>query len=220
MISDASGQRGLFWVALAALCGMAVSAVFSDWLHWPRSVFLIAYVTLIGMLLVAFARALMIDVRPLVVHLWPWGVLGTVLASAILIANVLGQPGSARPEGLALLGTLLWVGVIYGAIDGLLLSVLPVFAVGYPLGDAPFVRRLRLGALALLACAVVTVAYHFGYAEFRGSSMLGALVGNMLITGLLLGTRCPIAAVATHAIMHVAAVLHGMETVLQLPPHL
>jgi hypothetical protein len=32
-------------------------------------------------------------------------------------------------------------------------------------------------------------------------------------------TRSPIAAIGAHAAMHVASVLHGMETVHQLPPH-
>jgi hypothetical protein len=32
-------------------------------------------------------------------------------------------------------------------------------------------------------------------------------------------TGNPIAAVISHVAMHIAAVLHGVETVMQLPPH-
>jgi hypothetical protein len=38
-----------------------------------------------------------------------------------------------------------------------------------------------------------------------------------LIALTYLSTGSP--AVATHVIMHMAAVLHGMETTLQVPPH-
>jgi hypothetical protein len=49
--------------------------------------------------------------------------------------------------------------------------------------------------------------------------MVSVVIGNVIITSSYLLTGSPLAAVVTHVIMHVAAVLHGMETTLQLPPH-
>lgn len=45
------------------------------------------------------------------------------------------------------------------------------------------------------------------------------MVGNAIITSSYLLTRSPLAAILSHVAMRVAAVLHGMETTLQLPPH-
>lgn len=38
-------------------------------------------------------------------------------------------------------------------------------------------------------------------------------------TAAYLLARSPIAAVGGHVVMHVAAVLHGIDTTIQLPPH-
>ena len=64
----------------------------------------------------------------------------------------------------------------------------------------------------------MTVIYHLGYTEFQSVAIISAMVGNAIITLTYLLTGSPLAAVATHVIMHMAAVLHGMETTLQVPP--
>ena len=45
------------------------------------------------------------------------------------------------------------------------------------------------------------------------------VVGNAIITSSYLLTGSPLAAILSHVAMHVAAVLHGMETSLRLPPY-
>jgi membrane protease YdiL (CAAX protease family) len=98
----------------------------------------------------------------------------------------------------------------------------PVLAVqgpGFHASKPPWKERLGRGLLALAASLAVTVAYHAGYAEFRGPKMLSAVIGNAIITSSYLLTGSPLAAVASHVIMHVGAVFHGMDTTLQLPPH-
>jgi len=45
------------------------------------------------------------------------------------------------------------------------------------------------------------------------------VVGNAIITSSYFLTGSPLAAILSHVAMHVTAVLHGMETTLQLPPH-
>jgi hypothetical protein len=55
--------------------------------------------------------------------------------------------------------------------------------------------------------------------EFRGPGPVAPSPGNALITvGYLLTTNLMTPVIA-HMAMHVAAVLHGMETTVQLPPH-
>jgi len=144
------------------------------------------------------------------------------VAAFLLVRNIQGQPSSAVPEGGQLILALAWVGTVYGTLDGLLLNVVPVLAVqgsAFYETPQPWRKRLVLGLFALGASILLTVAYHAGYTEFRGPKIISAVIGNTIITVSYLLTGSPLAAVASHAVMHCAAVLHGMETVLQLPPH-
>jgi hypothetical protein len=49
-------------------------------------------------------------------------------SSLVLAFIVLGQDATTRQGGAALIGAVLWRGVFYGAIDGLLLSSFPILA--------------------------------------------------------------------------------------------
>jgi len=81
--------------------------------------------------------------------------------------------------------------------------------------------ELRLvGAIALIVSLLVTVAYHLGYPEYRAAGgVAGPSIGNGVISLGYLLTNNPIAAVFSHIAMHIAGVLHGPSTVMQLPPH-
>jgi hypothetical protein len=131
------------------------------------------------------------------------------------------QPPSQAPSGLYLAIALVWLGLVYGLLDGLLLTVAPVLAVFG--GDSPGLSgrtgRWRRGAMALVASLFVTAAYHVGYVEFRGPQLRQPLVGNAVLTVGYLVTGSIATPLIGHVIMHGAAVLHGTETTLQLPPH-
>jgi hypothetical protein len=79
--------------------------------------------------------------------------------------------------------------------------------------------RIIAGVFGLLASILVSFLYHLGYSEFRNRTIGSVLVGNSLITLAYLVTRNPLASMMSHIVMHVAAVLRGPETVIQLPPH-
>lgn len=49
--------------------------------------------------------------------------------------------------------------------------------------------------------------------------MAGPILGNAILTAAYLLTRNPLSTTLAHVAMHVASVLHGMETTIQLPPH-
>ena len=214
-------KQSLTWLMLACLIGFLVPAIFSMGLRWERSLFLVPYVTIITLFLAVYFRKQPIPLKKL---LGPWraGIIGAAIATLFLMWKVQQYSPSAVPEGVQLVLTLLWVGAIYGAIDGLLLNVLPVLIVyrAWPVGVNQSRQMIIIrGLLALTASIVVTVAYHLGYTEFHGISMLWVIVGNSIITSTYLLTDSPLSAIVTHVIMHIVAVLHGMETVLMLPPH-
>jgi uncharacterized membrane protein len=214
-------KQSLAWLVLAAIIGFLVPAVFSSALRWERSLFLIPYVAIVGTFLFLYFRRTPTSLRQLIGR-WPFALIGVAVATFLLMRNIQEQPASAMPEGAQLVLALAWIGLVYGVIDGLLLNVMPVLAVqgprfyeSHPSGK----ERLVRGLIALAASVVVTAAYHSGYTEFHGPKIVPVIIGNVIITSSYLLTGSPLAAVVTHVIMHIAAVLHGMDSTLQLPPH-
>lgn len=224
---DRRGPGGLSrpaagWILLAGAVGLASSAIFSSWLRVDRATFVLGHATLVAAFAAVYVAVTRI--RPLVQlrRHWRAGAAAGVLIGAFLAQGVSAQPASPRPAGAGLGYALLWLGGVYGAADALLLNVVPVLVV---YGSRPgedmrrAAARLRRGGLALLASLAVTAAYHFGFAEFRGPGLLQPLIGNAVITAGYLLSGSPLAAVLAHIIMHAAAVLHGLDTTVQLPPH-
>lgn len=210
------------WVFGAALLGFASAALLASLLGLPRDVFVGFYAAIVAGFSLGFLRIERIDPRVQLRRRWLAGVLVGTLAGALLARTVLLQPGSPRPAGGALAWALLWDGALYGIADALLLSVVPVLAV-YGSRPADELRspaaRWRWGLAALLASLFVTAAYHVGFTEFRGSALVAPLIGNGIVTLGYLASGSPIAPLLSHIVMHSAAVLHGMATTAQLPPH-
>jgi hypothetical protein len=193
-------------------------------LHLPRSIYLVPYVALVSLFLYAFVRWSRLSLTELFRHNWVWGVVGAVVVGAFVVRNIFSQPASARAAGLPLAFELLWSGVVYGLIDALLLSVLPVLAAWQAFAVLGWTNhwpgKIAVGAIALILSLFVTVCYHLGYPEYRvPGGVFGPTIGNGVMTlGYLLTTN-PITAIFSHMAMHIAGVLHGPASVMQLPPH-
>jgi hypothetical protein len=216
-----NATHGAAWVVAAALLGFAIPAVFSSGLRWERTFFLLPYVIVVLALFVLFFRWNGFSLREFTRY-WPFGLIGAGIAGYFVVQNVYAQPASGVPEGARLLWALLWFGVVYGSVDALFLNVMPVLAFqgpGFHQSNPRWQRRVWVGLLGILASILIAAAYHLGFAEFRDASLIYPLIGNAIITAGYVLTRSPIAAIGAHAAMHVASVLHGMETVHQLPPH-
>jgi hypothetical protein len=213
----------LLWVAAAALFGFGITAVFAGWLEVSRSWLVLVYATLTAPLFVGYMRWAHLDVAGLIKHHWVWGVVGAFVVSAFLIAAVTRQETSARPEGLALAGDLMWLGMVYGLTDALLLNVLPALATWRALTQRGWTDRwsgrIAAGLLAVLASVLVTAAYHLGYPEFRGEDLKDPVIGNSIMSIGYVLTQNPLTAILSHIVMHIAAVLQGAESTTQLPPH-
>ena len=113
--------------------------------------------------------------------------------------------------------------MVYGALDGLFLTVMPVVATQRALITLR-IGHYGVGCLgsamgAVAARLFMTAAYHWGYLEFRGPTLVAPLLGNALITVGYLLTPNLMTPVIAHMAVHIAAILHGMETTVQLPPH-
>lgn len=213
----------VLWVAAAAALGFTTTALFSSLLQFPRDGFVAVYALVVGLFLERYLRWSGLDTGQFLRRRWPLGVIGAVVVGALMVASVQRMAGSPRPAGWPLLWDLLWLGVVYGIVDALLLTVLPVVAI-WRAGarrqwTSHWAGRVAVGAAAFAASLVVTAAYHLGYAEFRGPQVIDALIGNGLMTLGYLVTGSPIAAIGAHVALHIASVLHGVETTVTLPPH-
>jgi hypothetical protein len=213
----------LLWVAAAAVLGFAVSEVFSSLLEVPRDWLLLAYVALLAPFLAGYVWWSRLDVGQLVRRHWRLGLAGATVAGVVMAVGVQRMDASPRATGGELLFDLLWLGVVYGVADALLLNVLPVVGVWQAstlLGrTVTWTGKIVTGAAALVASLVVTAAYHLGYAEYRGSELAEPLFGNMLMTLSYLVFANPIVAVVAHVALHVASVIHGVDSTVTLPPH-
>ncbi|MBN1666216.1 MAG: hypothetical protein JW862_03985 [Anaerolineales bacterium] len=214
----------LGWIAAAALLGFAITSIFAGWLRLPRGLFLVVYLVLVAPFLYAFVHWSNLSIRELILHNWVWGLVGAVLISAFLVRNILSQPASAHAQGLSLALDIAWLGIVYGALDALFLSVLPVLATWQAFSalgwTATMPGKLAAGVIALLASLLVTLAYHLGYPEYRtASGAMGPSIGNGIMSIGYLLTNNPITAVFSHIAMHIAGVFQGPATVIQLPPH-
>jgi hypothetical protein len=186
-------------------------------------VFVVAYVAVALPFMYAYVRWSGTNLKRAAAHHWVWGILAGLIAGAFVVNNVLNQPASPAPSGAQLVGALVWLGVVYGTLDALFLSILPMLVTWQALSALGWTShwpgRIVTGILALLASIGVTMAYHLGYPEYRNASVTGPIVGNSVMSLASLLSMSPIAAVISHIAMHVAAVLHGIDTTVQLPPH-
>ncbi len=214
----------LLWIAAAGLLGFAIAGFFAGVLHLPRNVYLIPYVGLVSAFLYSFLRWSHISIGDLLRHKWIWGVIAGVLLGFWTVGNILSQPASASSKGLELVFEILWVGIVYGLVDGLLLAALPVAAAWKAVSALGWTTRwwgkIVAGIAALLANLGVTVAYHLGYPECRvAGGLFGPVLGNAAMALGYIVSGNPIAATLSHVAMHIAGVLQGPASVLQLPPH-
>ncbi|MBN2086742.1 hypothetical protein JW758_00165 [Candidatus Peregrinibacteria bacterium] len=211
----------IIWTIGAGALGLIISAIFAGILHLRRSIFLVPYVLIIGFLLYGYYRWANLDLSELIIHNWVWGLIAALIATVLTVRNIFTQASSPRPQGLRLVFEVLWFGVIYGALDGLYLSVLPVLVTwkAFPDLGGTILGKVCLGLLALIASEFITIAYHAGYPEFRNSKISMAAIGNGIFTLGYIFSMNPISAVGAHLLMHVAAVWRGSEKTVQLPPH-
>ena len=149
--------------------------------------------------------------------------LGLAAAGVMALMVVRTDEATARPDGIELVGAVLWRGIVYGITDGLLLSVFPILVVFAALAGSRLNRRFAgkvvIGIVALIASLAMTAVYHFGYSDFRSDKVAKPLTGDIVWSLPTLVTLNPIGAPIAHAGLHTAAVLHSYETDTFLPPH-
>ena len=161
-------------------------------------------------------RSTGLDVRTTLTRHWKLG----SLPGRRPRAQRVQRGGDPRPDGAYFVSELIWRGGIYGAIDALLLTVLPCLIVYRSLGGrlATWRRRAAYFAASLVLVITITAVYHLGYSQYRADGVGAPEIGNTIISMPMLLSTNPIGSVADHAAMHISAVAHNYDTEVRLPP--
>ena len=212
------------WIAGGLVFAFLVSFLLADVLALQRDLYYGLYALLVASFLGAWARAGGFDLRATLSRNWRWGLALGLVSAGVMAAIVVGsEHATPHPGGLAFAGAILWRGVVYGAVDGLLLSVFPILAV-FAAFRREGARRgvlgtIAVGAVALAVSLGMTASYHLGYSDFRSQKVTKTLVGDAIWSAPTLVTLSPLGAPTAHIGQHVAAVVHSYQTELFLPPH-
>jgi hypothetical protein len=210
----------LGWLAAAAAVGFAVPFVGSSVLDLQHDVYLGIYFAAVLGLFWAYATSTHLDLRATLARHWKLGLALGLLFGIALVRNVLSADATPRPHGAYFVFELIWRGGIYGAVDALLLTVLPCLVVYRSLGGrlVQWRRQVAYFAASLALVMAMTAVYHLGYSQFREDGVGAPETGNSLISMPMLLSTNPIGSIADHAAMHISAVARTYETGVRLPP--
>ena len=226
--SDASVRLRLsahwIWLAGGFVVAFAVPFLLADVLEINRDLFYGLYAISVVGLILAWARSTGYDLVAAVRRRWVLALVLGIAAGGVMVLMVLRtEDSTTRPEGVELIGAVLWRGIVYGVTDGLLLSVFPILVVFAALAESRLSRRfagkVAIGAAALAASLAMTAVYHAGYSDFRSDKVMKPLTGDVVWSAPTLLTLNPIGSPIAHAGLHTSAVLHSYETDTFLPPH-
>jgi len=203
----------LVWLIAVSLGAFLVSWFLTDRLRVHRPL----YVGLLAILASALSAAYLTWSGLGIgfwVNNWAWGLVGAVLASGlltVLLSRRVTEAGS-HPRRIGV-REVVWEAAVYGAAEGLLLSVLPVVIV-WQAATGMKAGTVIAGSLALIASVAVIAIHHLGYSDFRGKKMRLAIAGCLPLSLAYVLTGSPISAIGAHMVLHFVALRRGME----LPP--
>jgi hypothetical protein len=215
-------QEGIAAFAIISVVAFSVTWVITDLGHVSRT----PYVAVLTLTTLALAAGYLAwsgtSVADLVTAGWGWGVLGGLVAAALVAPLVRRLPSGPRPAGSRLVGRFVWEGVVYGTAEAILLATLPVLAV-WQAADAlgwtdTAWAKAGSGVLAVVGALFVIAVHHLGYREFRARAarkmLSGALVGCGIQALAFILTGNVLAPVVAHIVLHWQLTLHGNE----MPP--
>lgn len=219
----ATARTHFAWLGGGLLLAFVVPFLFADTLELPRDLYYGVYAVAVVTFFLLWARRTGQALGPMLRHRWAASLLLGLLAAGVLVLVVWGKDETTRPGGLEFAAALLWRGVVYGAVDGLLLSAFPILAVFAAFAGTRARQRvagtIAVGVAALAASLAMTAVYHLGYDDFRSEKVRQPVAGDVVWSAPTLLTLNPIGATVAHAGLHVSAVVHSYETDLFLPPH-
>jgi hypothetical protein len=219
-----TARRHIAWLALGVAVSFLVPFVFADQIGVQKDVYYGIYGLAVVGLFLGWVGDTGQSLREMCARRWRLMLaLAAVFAAVSVLIALRAEDAGPTPDGIALVGSILWRGLFYGAVDGLLLSAFPILVVFAAFAGSRLRERragiVAIGAMALAASLLVTATYHLGYSDFRSSKVRKPVTGDLVWSVPTLVTLNPIGAPIAHAALHVTAVSHNSQTDLFLPPH-
>ena len=216
-----NNSEHLKWIVFGALVGFGASFIFGDSINLPLDLYYLIYFAIVIIFFTLYMKNTQLNLREWFSRRLVWGILLGLIFGALMVKNVLSRPETEKFTGPYLAWLIFWRGLIYGAMDGFLLSVFPWIVTwrAFDVEKKPLGKKIAFGLLAWIFILVLTTAYHLGYSDFRSKKIIQPNIGNTIISVPTLISANPMGSPITHAIMHIAAVIHSPKTELFLPPH-
>jgi hypothetical protein len=216
-------HRNWYWLAAALVLFFSIPFGLTDLTSIDRDLYYGIYMSAVFGFVGLWLRYANESARAVLTRNWRAGIVLGVVFAGVMLAIVVKEPATNRPDGLDLAAAIVWRGALYGLADGVILSAFPIVAVFAAFAGTHMLKRRRgkaaVGVLALLVSLLFTAVYHLGYRDFRGDKLRKPIAGDLIWSLPTLATLSPLAAPVTHAGLHVSAVVHSYETDVFLPPH-
>lgn len=212
------------WLAAGLVLAFALPYLLTDLATLKRDLYYSIYAAAVFGFFALWLRYAVDQPRGLLTRNWQKGILLGIMFACATAAIALSEKATTHPHGLRFVAAVVWRGVVYGAADGVLLSVFPILGVVAAFSSRPLRERRKraiagIGALALAVSLLFTAVYHVGYSDFRGEKLRKPLIGDVIWSAPTLATLSPIGAPLAHIGLHVSAVVHAYDTNTFLPPH-
>ena len=170
----------LKWIASGALVGFGSALIFGDLLNLPVDLYYLVNFGGIIIFFTAYIRKTKLNIKEWISKRLVWSVPLGLIFGALLVQKVLSEPETDKLTGAYLAWLIFWRGMVYGVIDGLLLSSFPWIVTwrAFDVSKKSLGKKIAFGFLAWLFILVVTTAYHLGYADFRSRKIIQPNIGN------------------------------------------
>lgn len=216
-----ANSKHLIWIVFGALVGFGASFIFGDLLTLPLDLYYLIYFGIIAAFFIIYVKKTQLRLKEWLSRKLIWAVVLGLIFGAIMMRNVLSRPETERFTGAYLVWLVFWRGLVYGAIDGLLLFAFPWIVTwrAFDVRQKPLGKKIASSLLAWVFILVITTTYHLGYSDFRSKKIIQPNIGSTIACVPTLVSTNPASSVITHVAMHITAVIHSPKTELFLPPH-
>jgi len=211
----------LKWVAFGAIVSFGASFIFGDLITLSLDLYYLIYFGIIIAFFMIYIKKTQLNLKEWFSRRLVWGILLGLVFGGLMVQNVLSRPATEKFTGPYLVWLIFWRGLVYGAMDGLLLSAFPWVVTwrAFDVSARPQEKKIGFSLLALVFVLAITTAYHLGYSDFRSKKIIEPNIGNAIISIPTLASANPIGSPIAHATMHITAIIHSPKTELFLPPH-
>ena len=112
----------LKWIVFGVLVGFGASFIFGDSITLPLDLYYLICFGIITTFFTIYIKKTQLNLKEWFFRRWVWGILLGLVFGALMVQNVLSRPATEKFTGPYLVWLTFWRGLIYGAVDGLLLS--------------------------------------------------------------------------------------------------